>query len=303
MKIAYKGKDISGSVTVRNCAIRDVSCQRADSADIVFEHPEAWDAWGPQMGDEMEISMGGFSTGRLFVTAMQPEGSGFRIIATALPQKAKGMGWMSFVGKSFTQIVRECAARSGMDWTVNGVEDYAYEYLESRMEGCAAFLERLCRMEGAVLKTCMGRYNVIGIKFAQDRKAYRCLEIKSGQPGVTYTDMAGEKLARAVIKTPFAETTATDSDVTGANSRSFDMPARDQMQAARWARGLLLDHNRRRETLTVETEFDPGLTAMERVDVTGGSKADGAWIIDEAVHDIINGKSTVTMFRCIGSIR
>ena len=76
-----------------------------------------------------------------------------------------------------------------------------------------------------------------------------------------------------------------------------DVPARNDIQAARWARGILTHRNRKWETLTLETEFDAGFTAMARIDVTGGTDADGRWLIDEAEHDFIAETSRAVLMR------
>ena len=78
--------------------------------------------------------------------------------------------------------------------------------------------------------------------------------------------------------------------------------ARDNAQAGRWARGLLRAMNRKAETLIMDTVFDPTMTAMARVDVTGGTDADGSWLVEEAEHDLIDETTRVTLHRAITSV-
>ena len=83
-------------------------------------------------------------------------------------------------------------------------------------------------------------------------------------------------------------------------------PARDAAQAGRWARGLLLHENTRHEKLSFETEFNPGYTAMTRIDVedeSDAADAAGEWLIEEARHDFLERRSWVSMRRCVESVR
>ena len=77
----------------------------------------------------------------------------------------------------------------------------------------------------------------------------------------------------------------------------------DNAQAGRWARGLLLTHNREAEEIRLETTLNTRLSAMARVDVNGGTDMDGNWIVDEAEHDLYNKTSSVRLLRVIGTIQ
>ena len=64
-----------------------------------------------------------------------------------------------------------------------------------------------------------------------------------------------------------------------------------------------MHHNRQAETLTIESEFNPGFSAMTRIDIVGGTDATGDWIIEEAEHDFYNRKSRAKLYRCIYTIQ
>ena len=53
----------------------------------------------------------------------------------------------------------------------------------------------------------------------------------------------------------------------------------------------------------MQNDFNPGLTALSRVDVTGDTDASGQWLVDEVEHDMKNLTTTATMRRCNYSIK
>ena len=106
-----------------------------------------------------------------------------------------------------------------------------------------------------------------------------------------------------MIRTPYAKAYLTDTSEPAGRlllPGSEIAPLTD-IQAARWGRYYLMDHNRKKESITVQSEFNPALTAMQRIDIEGAYA--GEWLIQNVEHDLINLKSTVTMHRCIWSVQ
>ena len=114
----------------------------------------------------------------------------------------------------------------------------------------------------------------------------------------------GATYKSVTVKTPFAKATAEDLLVASTHQQiTINLPARNDIQAGRWARGVLMHHNRQAETLTIESEFNPGFSSMTRIDIVGGTDATGDWIIEEAEHDFYNRKSRAKLYRCIYTIQ
>ena len=305
MEIIYQGKDITQYVIVRTCVARDTAGGRCDSLEIEFENAEGWEAWGPEEDDTIRITHDGYDTGTMYVNTVLPEDGNYRIAATALPCKARKKQNRSFYKKTIGEILRSCAMASSMDYALYGVDGKTViPYIQQENESAASFLNRLLTREGAVLKCVNGKYTAIGLAWAQAQEAEQTVEIRASQTGTNYR-RSGNKLRSLTVRTPYANATATDADVPSTHISQIigDTEALDNIQAGRWARGLLLDKNRRCEELRLENEFNPGFTAMTRIDVTGGTDADGQWLIEQAEHDFINKTSTVRMHRCILTIR
>lgn len=304
MEVFYQGTNITDMVQVRKCISRDAAGNRCDSLDIEFENAAGWYSWGPQEDDQIVVSYNGYDTGILFVNTILPVDGFFRIYATALPCAARARGYQSFTGKTIEEIMRACAMSSGMDFQIFGIDGRTIiPYIQREYESCAAFLHRLLKLESAALKCVNGLYTAIGIEYAQSRAAHLTMELTADQPGVEYR-REGRTLKALTVETPWATATAEDANVPSGHMSVTrgDVPARDSLQAGRWARGLLLDANRRCERLTLDSTFNPGFTAMTRIDIEGGTDATGEWLVEEVEHDFIELNSTAKLHRCVSSV-
>ena len=305
MKIIYQGKDITGMVLTKTCIVRDTCGSRCDSLELEFENAAGWYSWGPEEDDEIIVGHNGYDSGSMYVNAVLPEDGKYRIFATALPCRARKKENRSFIGNTIEEIMRTCAMVSGMDFQIYGIDGNAViPYIERENESCASFLSRLLSLESATLKCINGKYTAIGIRYAQDREAKQTLKLLASQTGITYR--RNGMSARAVtIKTPFAKATAEDLLAGENHSRITisDYPARNDIQAGRWARGKLLCINRKCETVIAQNEFNPGFTAMVRINIEGDTDATGEWLIESVEHDLINLKTTAAMHRCSYTIQ
>lgn len=305
MEIIYEGVDITGHVTPCACVHRDVSHGKADTLEITFRRAASWHRWEPQIDDTIEVTHKKYDTGILFVNTIVPEGDRFRIVATSLDSKAQRRAWDCYRNFTLQNLIHRCAVECGMTDSLYGAAgEIRIPYIERENEGCASFLEKLCTAEGIVLKSYNRGFIGIGIEWAQGQSAIRSYEISPEQDGCRYIHQPGRKYKALTVKTPWAEATAKDDGAEeGYTEIRADLPAMDAAQAGRWARGLLLCHNRETDRLNMGVKFDPALTAMMRVDITGNTGMAGAWIIDEAEHDLYNENSTIKMLRVVETIR
>lgn len=305
MEVYYQGKDITGYVQVRKCAVRDTSGERCDSLEIEFENAAAWFRWEPEEDDKILVSLGGYDTGVMYVNTVLPEEGRYRIVASALPCKARRKASRSYIGKTIEEIMRICAMESSMDYQTFGIDEKAViPYIQREDEGTARFLNRLLTLEGAALKCVNGKYTAIGYLYAQERAAHQTISITARQSGVEYR-RNGETIRALTVRTPYAEARARDEAVASSHIHVItnEYPAMNNIQAGRWARGLLLCKNRQCESVTIQSEFNAGFTAMTRIDFSGDTDATGEWMIDEAEHDLKNRTSTAKLSRCITTIQ
>jgi hypothetical protein len=305
VNVIYQDTDITNFVIPSACDYKDVSHGKADTLDISFRRSAAWHRWQPEIDDTIQITEGKFDTGILYVNTIVPSGNAYRILASSLPSKATRKAWGAYRDMTLADIVHRCAAECGMKERLYGVDgNVRYPFLMRQNEGCAAFLERLMKCEGVALKAWSGSFRGIGIEYAQELDAIRSWDLDAEQTGVKYQHQPGRKYTSVTVRSPWAEATARDSGAEkGYQITVSDLPAMDNVQAGRWARGLLLCHNRETDRLSIELKLDTAVTAMTRANITGNTDANGEWIIDEVEHDLYNKRTSVSMLRVIRSVR
>lgn len=305
MNVYYEGTDMRPYAIVRECAVRDSASGRADSLEILFEDAEKWMAWHPNEDDRISVSLNGYESGTMYVNTVSPENGKYRVYATALKCAARRKEYKSYKDRSAVEILRLCALQTGMESAAYGLDGLPkIPYIEQNGESAAKFLDGLFQLEGAAFKCVHGKYVAIGILWAQAQAAAQTIRLTANQEGASYL-RSGETLRALTIVTPEARVTAVDTNAPDNHTRlvKCGLPAGDLLTAGRWARGLLLNMNRRRETLALETAFSPATTAMTRVDVTGGTEMDGQWLVEEVTHDLKNERTRAILHRNLETVR
>ena len=305
MEIYYRGIDITDMVQVNTCIVRDTAAGRCDSLELEFANAAGWYSWGPEEDDTVVALHNGYDSGTMYVNKIMPEDGKYKIVAASLPCRARTKGNASFYGQTIEEIIRSCAMASGMEYKIFGIDGATViPYIERENEGNAAFLHKLLSLESAVLKCVNGRFAAIGIEYAQNLSAAQTIELSANQEGTKYR-RDGTAYRGVTIKTPYAGAYATDSAVSSGHAMLTlnDIPALNDIQAGRWARGKLLYLNRQCESVVIQNTFNAGLTAMIRVDIEGDTDATGQWLAEEVEHDMINLTTTAILRRCITTIQ
>lgn len=307
MNIIYENTDITDMVETKKCCVHDTCGKRCDSLEIIFENAAGWYRWGPKEDDTIKVISGAYDSGTMYVNAIIPQDGRFRIIATSLPLKSRQKRFQNFSNKTIDEIMRNCAAQCGMSSAIFGIDrtsiiPYIERDKDGQQEGCASFLNRLLTLEGAKLKCINGKFTAIGLLFAQSQDPVKGLQLTAKQEGTTYSKLRNRVKSFTVIS-PYAKAKAVDTSMSRGREDTMSLPAKTDVQAGRWARGLLLDYNRESDGISISTAFDQSFTALARVDISGGTDQDGEWIIDDVQHDLIELTSNAILRRCISTIQ
>ncbi|MBQ6960872.1 MAG: hypothetical protein IJP78_07855 [Clostridia bacterium] len=303
MTLIYKGTDITKQVDIIECVCRDVSGSESDCLNLKVDHADQWFRWGPQKNDTIQVKRNGYDSKTLYLNTVIPEDGAYRILATGAKSVPFSARWQAFEKKTLTAIMGVCAGELGMGAKQFGVNGgITYEYLMRNNMSAPQFLEMLCNREGAVLKTLDGSYTAIGVQYAQGLSPMHEMELDDGQMDSVYIDRRDLSWASVQIKTPFGNGTARDSNAQGQSRVITDITVDNDGHAYRWAKGMLIMHNRKSEMLKIEMDFNPGYTAMVRIDVKSKTDAKGQWIIEEAEQDLVNGRTRAKLYRCITSV-
>lgn len=305
MRIEYNGVNITQFCKVRRCIVRDGSGSSCDSLELELESAQTWDRWRPEADDRIVATLDTYSSGIMYVNTVSMEDGKYWIYATSFPCRAHGRRYASYYGYTLGDIMYQCAAACGMETASYGIDtSVSIPYIEQRDEGSAVFLLRLLEAEGAKLKCINGKLAAVGILYAQGLPVSRKIAVAANQRAAVYTRL-GTRARRLTIQSPglnvFAEDTAAPTD--GEQIIFASLPVNGVVQAGRWARGMLLAHNQKAEQIRLNTVFDPLLTSLVRVDVTGGTQADGEWMVEDVEQDLYNRKTMATLRRCIDTIR
>lgn len=303
MEIYWQGKEITGLVQVRKCISRDACGGRCDSLEMEFDNAAGWMRWGPEEDDQIVVIEGQYTTGIQYLNTILPEDGNYRVMATSLPCAARNKECRSYTNKTIGEILQTCGVTTDMGYDAYGLDEgQVIPYIQQENESAAAFLARFLKWESASLKVINGKYAAISLLYAQARTPCQTIRITADQRGAEYR-RGGAKWRSVTVKTPFAAATAEDKAAPENHAQmTLNLPARSPAQAGRWARGVLLHHNRQDETLTLSTDFNPGFSALARMNITGGTDADGAWIVEEAEHDLKNKASRARLLRCVTTI-
>lgn len=305
MELYYQGKDITGFVQIKKCVVRDTCGERCDSLEIEFENAPEWIGWGTEEDDQILVAHKGYDTGTMYVNTVIQEDVRYRIMATSLPCRARERASRSFTSKTIEEIMQFCAMESGMEYQIFGIDGRTViPYIQRENEGAAKFLYRFLKLEGAALKCVNGKYTAIGLSYAQARDPHQAILVTNEARNAQYI-RKGAAAKSLTVMTPYAQARAEDTAAGGSGIQivTSEYPAVTNVQAGRWARGLLLCHNRQCESVILRNEYNAGLTAMTRIDFTGDTDATGEWLIEEAEHDLIELTSTAKLHRCVTTIQ
>lgn len=303
LTLYYEGVDITENVDFISCISHDVSSGECDCLDLKVDHADKWFQWGPQRNDRIRVTRSGYDTKTMYLNTIVPENGAYRIYATAskcLPFTPK---WRAYEDSTLEKICTMCASECEMGHRLYGVQGgIKYEYLLRENLSAPAFLEFIANREGAVMKTLNGQFTIIGIEYAQDLPAMHTVNLDEEQMDSEYVDRRDLNWSGVEIRTPFGHGIARDRRETGKDIILTNITVDNNAMAYRWAKGILQMHNRQSERLKFEMDFNPGYSAMVRVNVESKSDANGRWIIDEVHQNLFEGRTVAKLSRCITGI-
>lgn len=303
LKLWYNGTDITKDVDILECLIRDVSGRESDCMNLLVDHADKWFKWNVQKNDTLRATRGGYDSKTLHLNTIRPEQGAFRIYATGAKCTPFPAKWESYEKQTLAAIMGTCAGEGGMGSKQSGISGgILYKYLLRENQSAPVFLEQLVNREGGVMKSLDGKFVAIGIQYAQGLASAHKVKLGDKLAESQYIDRRDEAWSSVTIDTPFGKGNAIDSRSGGKARTITEITVDNDAQAKRWAKGILLTHNRQCEILNLEMEFNPGYTAMVRIDAESRTDAAGQWIVDEVEQDLVLGRTKAKLLRCVTSI-
>lgn len=302
MNVFLNGYDISGEIDVQGAKTTDNSGGKADVCEVTLEQAEKISHWEITEGMPLEISEGGYSTGEMYIDEAEknPDGT-FTIRARSLPIHAKEKRWGCFENVTLHDLLLSGATALGLDCALYGVEGKTMlRRAVQRNQTWPEFLAAVFKSEGAALKFDGGRVLAIGYKWAFEQKPVRVLhDAGKGrylrQPKLRTLRVCGGEI----------EARATDESAVGSMSMTlYGQQLYDLPQAIRSAKNQLLANNVDCETYILPLGgMDTEIAAMSRIDLYGSAATVGNWFASSVTHDFMAKRSTMTLKRCITTIK
>lgn len=295
MKVIYEGVDIYLDISVHRCYHDMYAEKQSDELLLKLNDTrQLWDTWSPKKGDTIAIEDGAAKTGKMFVESVVPESGIVTLRAYSMPQSVKDKRSKAWEKVKFLQLAQEIAGRHGLTLQTYGITDQTYDYVEQNNLPDFAFFQQRCTLEGAAFLVYDGKLvvydeaymegqtpsdtiTIIPVSDFQYRdegsNAYGSAEVVNGGLTGTFTAPAGgDKVLRKVIPIRIS----------------------DQMEADRFARGLLRDANKEATVGTLWTgsllrNYAAG--SVVTLDTEGVQSWDGPAFISRIRHDYVKTRS------------
>lgn len=297
LTVWWNGTDLSAHATVTRCVVTDRARGAADETEIEFDGASIWKKWQPAPGDRVRVDLDGYTTGEMELATVLPWGRRYRALATALPSGMRVRRFACYSGARLGDILSAMAGEGGLEWESWGVDgNIRYDFLMRSGMSAAGFLDWLGEREGFCLKRGK-KLQVIGLDWAAALPPADRLWMEAEAENVQHTLRAAERVSRLTLKGADCEGAFTDPAAAGGHPEMIPEPVRDPATARRWARNLCLERNGAMEEVEIETAFNPAATALCRLDLQGDETVSGGWTVWQARHDLVNGRSALTLRR------
>lgn len=302
MEVIYEGTDVYPDISVGRCwhdmhAWGAMDALTADFGDT----RNVWDAWGPKVGDTIEVRDGAARTGRLYVSSVVPKSSVMTVTAYPVPQSARERRCKSWERVHLLQLVSEVAGRHGLSWESYGLDNYEYSYVEQDNESDMAFLDRRLTYEGASMVVFDGKLVAYSGLWVEKQGATGTLAV---DPGVDYEFRDDSARSYGSCTVTDGSTSSTFVGGEGKNLlRVIPERISSAGEAERFAKGLLRRANREAVSMTIRTDsMLRGYAAGSVVDLEASAAASwsGEAVIYRMRHDYYDAKSKVWLSKPLG---
>ena len=305
MQLLIEGVDITDMVTILDAIYTDTEGEM-DLLELTLTSPSRWRSWQPLPDERLQLLDAGSSlnTGRLYISAVLPEGDRYRLWCTGAPRSAREKKSAAYTNMTLQQAVDMCTGELGMEnaiWAMDGAAET--DFILRCRETPLQFLSRIAALEGGIVKTADGKVTVIGLEWAQNRQADRRWTVQADGNGASVQRLPFERYASLTVQGGAYKATAWDTAAQGGAALTLSgMNCTSYTQARRQAQNLLLMKNRKAEELTLHMGLCANMGAAQRVHIDSLTDANGEWMVRSARHDIVGGTSSLCLVRVIDTI-
>jgi hypothetical protein len=298
MELYYNDTQITSHVEIQEALAKDEAGGRMDSLRLQLGNSEEMMHWAPQENDRVRVVHEGYPSGTMYVDLREMIENGYVLYARSAPY-ASQPEWACYENIRLSKLALMAAQEQGLELELYGTDAAQhYPWLVRRRENWATFLQRLAERESMLLKYTNGKLLLIDWAWACAQRANLQVEITPETKGAVYT-CKGKELKSLIVKGLHGTGRAQDADARGSAERTVgNEPVHDPGQAARWARGLLLQHNLQAEEIRLEWTLAPEVAAVSVMEISGLRALAGNWLVMSVEHDLLRLQSTIHLRRC-----
>lgn len=305
-EILHNGKNIRDSIEVVNCYSSDRYGGKLDDLTITFVSGSNTIEFNKD--DKLEIkTIGGFSTGTMYLDSCIGENGRFAVRATSCKQESKRRKSKIWNHVRLTRIIGDVAGNVGLIPVTYGIEDYSYISIAQIMETDLQLLARVCKREGYSIKCDSGKLIVFNEYYLENNSAP--IAISKDDVDVGYSFSRSVNGLSSMTVTHFDINTLKNISFT---SRDGDIPGgedirveylKDINEAQRFSKGYLRDANKYHITGALQMPYNGSISAGTVADLSGFEEFDGRYVIYEAMHDFVREKTVIKVRKVLGYLK
>ena len=314
LKLYIEGKDMTSEVGTTQAVYDSYAADYIDTLTVSLQDKDGtWSKWRPKAGEKIELQLDTLKTGTLYIHNLKATNGIYHVTARSLPPYKNSLQKSEWEKITFLQLAQTIASRLGLTLETHGVSDESYHRLYQDSETDLSFLRRICRQEGRDMLIYDGKLIIYDPSTLETQGAKQSVEF-TGKGNFDFFEREGTKTGTIrVIRTqkkagdsPLDETEEIliDEKTSSGEGRTItysNLKPNTEVEARRWANGLLKSANRYLKTGRFKLSLQMGLMAGSIIDIKNGraSAWNGSAFLFHVKHDLKSEVSTL-YFRSIG---
>ncbi|MDA3732391.1 hypothetical protein PBV87_12920 [Niameybacter massiliensis] len=290
MQLIYEGKDIASEVDIQTCKIHDLSGEKFDSVEIIFNnHKNQWSSWKPEKNQMVLIKHEGFSSGQMYINGMQQLSGCIKMICLPVKTKAKEKHTKSWENVTLMELLNEIANKNALKLKTYNINNYRYHRLTQVEESDFVFISKRCMIEGYVMKITNNSLVVYDEKFME---AQHPIEIH-------VSDVIGEfrfydGLTKTYSGARIGDYIYLCEDTIGPII-NLDIETNSIGESERFAKNGLRSVNKYESIMEFDIKFNPGIAAGCTVDLNGFGLADNKYYVFQCTQNISSNLTSLKL--------
>lgn len=213
-------------------------------------------------------------------------------------QETKTRAWEKI---SFKDIANEIASKNGMGIMIDINNDKFYDRVDQNQESDLAFLKRLCKDMGLVIKVANLNIVIFEDKKYEEKSVVRT--IMKGEPSLksyefNINSLSAYKAAKVSYKDPETgdlEEAIVENEIEQNSNKTLQINQRvkNKGEAEELAKKSLQKENKKTRTAKFTLAGDIKLVAKQTIQAEGWGKFDGKYLVNNATHKIGTSGYTV----------